>query len=58
MTLLIWFTQGKYSLLDIVNAKTFVAEIIRILFSSIGCILIIPISAYITANSVNKKYED
>ena len=58
MTLLIWFTQGKYSLLDIVNAKTFVAEIIKILFSSIGCILIIPISAYITANSVNKKYED
>lgn len=58
MTLLIWFSQGNYSFLDIVNAKTFVAEIIRILFSAIGCVLVIPISAYITAISVNKNYEE
>lgn len=58
MTLLIWFSQGKYSFFDIVNAKTFVAEIIRILFSAIGCVLVIPISAYITAISVNKNYEE
>lgn len=58
MTLLIWFSQGKYSFFDIVNAKTFVAELIRILFSATGCILVIPISAYITASSVNKKYDE
>ena len=58
MTLLIWFTQGKYSLLDIVNAKTFVAEIIRILFSAIGCIIVIPVSAYITSRNVDKVYID
>lgn len=51
-------SQGKYSLFDIVNAKTFVAELIRILFSAIGCILVIPISAYITASSVNKVYDE
>lgn len=52
MTLLIWFYSSNYSLLDIINAKTFVAEIIRILFSAIGCILVIPITAYITTNTL------
>ena len=55
MTLLIWFYKGKYSILEIVNAKTFVAEMIRILFSAIGCIIIIPITAYITTNSIKNK---
>ncbi len=55
MTLLIWFYKGHYSFLDIVNAKTFVAELIRILFSGIGCIIVIPITAYITTNSLSKK---
>lgn len=58
MTLIIWFSKGNYSLLDIVNAKTFVAEIIRILFSAIGCIIVIPISAYISARNVDKVYID
>ena len=55
MTLLIWFYKGHYSFLDIVNAKTFVAELIRILFSAIGCIIVIPITAYITTNSLYRK---
>ena len=55
MTLLIWFSQGKYSFFDIVNAKTFVAELLRILFSATGCIIVIPISAYITVMSINKN---
>ena len=58
MTLIIWFSKGNYSFLDIVNAKTFVAEIIRILFSAIGCIIVIPISAYITSRNVDKVYID
>lgn len=52
MTLLIWFYKGNYSLFDIINAKTFVAEIIRILFSAIGCIIVIPITAYITTTAL------
>lgn len=55
MTLLIWFYQGNYSFLDIVNAKTFVAEIIRILFSASGCVIVIPVTAYITTNALVKK---
>ena len=55
MTLLIWFYKGNYSFLDIINAKTFVAEIIRILFSASGCIMVIPITAYITASVLNKN---
>ena len=54
MTLLIWFYKGNYSFLDIINAKTFVSEIIRILFSAIGCIIVIPVTAYITASSLKK----
>lgn len=52
MTLLIWFYKGNYSFFDIVNAKIFVAELIRILFSAIGCIIVIPITAYITTNAL------
>lgn len=57
MTLLIWFYRGDYTVLDIVNSKTFVAELIRILFSAIGCILVIPITSYVTTGCLvkNKK---
>ncbi len=54
MTLLIWFYKGNYSFLEIVNAKTFVSEIIKILFSAVGCIIVIPITAYITTESLKK----
>ena len=54
MTLLIWFYKGGYSSLEIVNAKTFVSEMIKILFSAVGCIIVIPITAYITTESLKK----
>lgn len=54
MTLLIWFYGGKYSFSEVINAKTFVAEIIRIMFSAIGCIIVIPVTAYITARELKK----
>lgn len=58
MTLLIWFYKGNYSFLDIISAKTFASEFIRILFSAIGCIIVIPITAYITSNAlINKNSE-
>lgn len=55
MTLLIWFYKGDYSFLEIVNAKTFVSEMIKILFSALGCIIVIPITAYITTESLKKN---
>jgi len=54
MTLLIWFYKVDYSFLEIVNAKTFVSEMIKILFSAVGCIIVIPITAYITTESLKK----
>lgn len=54
MTLLIWYYKGHYSLLDIINAKTFCAELVRILFSAIGCFIVIPITSYITTNTIIK----
>ena len=56
MTLLIWFHTCNYSLTDIINAKVFCAEFIKIMFSAIGCILVIPITSYITSVSISKKY--
>ncbi len=54
MTLLIWFYKCDYTFLQAVNAKTFAAEIIRILFSATGCIIVIPVTAYITAGALKK----
>ena len=58
MTLLIWFYKGDYSFLEIVNAKTFVSEMIKILFSAVGCIIVIPITAYITTETLKKDIEN
>ncbi len=55
MTLLIWFNSAGYHFSEIINSKTFVAELIRILFSGIGCIIVIPITAIITAYAVKNK---
>jgi len=54
MTLVIWFYKGNYNILEIVNAKVFASELIRILFSAIGCVIIIPITAYITTYDILK----
>lgn len=55
MTLLIWFKQGNYSIGEIFNAKSFCSEFIKIIFSAIGCIIVIPITALITSNSLKKQ---
>jgi uncharacterized membrane protein len=49
MMLLIWFNQVHYAIPDILNAKAFVSEVLQLLCSGIGIILIIPVSAFITA---------
>jgi uncharacterized membrane protein len=55
LTLLIWFKDVDYSLLDIINNKTFCAEFIKILFSGMGCILVIPITSLIVSNKITNK---
>lgn len=52
MTLVIWYYKSGYTLLQMINSKTFAAEFIRILFSATGCILVIPITSYITTKSI------
>ena len=54
LTLFIWYYKGHYSLLEIMNAKTFAGEVIKILFSALGCIIIIPITSYITTKNIKK----
>lgn len=55
MTLLIWYYECEYTFLDMMNAKTFVAELIRIMFSASGCIIVVPITAYIMSHVLTKK---
>ena len=54
MTLVIWYYKYHYSLFDIINSKTFATEFIKILFSAMGCVIVIPITAYITAKTLKK----
>lgn len=49
MTLIIYFNELHYSLVDILNAKVFCSEVFQILCGGIGIILIIPITALITS---------
>ncbi|MDA8441785.1 MAG: YibE/F family protein [Peptococcaceae bacterium] len=55
MTLLIWFSKLHYTLADIVNAKVFGAEVVQILCSGIGIILIIPVTAYLASRILWQK---
>ncbi len=54
MTLIILYKTSSYSFLDIINSKIFVSEITKILFSAIGCIIIIPTTSYITSKKLKK----
>ena len=55
MTLVIWFSSLHYSFLEVINSKSFALEFIKILFSASGCVLVIPITAYITSSYLVKK---
>lgn len=57
MTMVIWFYKGDYSFLEVVNAKTFCSELIRILFTAIGCVMIIPTTSLITVRKIFKMKE-
>lgn len=49
MTLFFWFQLGGYSILDIINNKTFATEVIKIMICALGCVFIIPLSAFLLA---------
>lgn len=55
--LLIWFKDLSYSLGEVVNSKVFSAEMINILCAGIGVALIIPVTAWTTANVLVKTKE-
>lgn len=54
LALILWFKSLSYTLNQVINSKVAAAEIIKILFSNIGCILVIPITAYITSYYLTK----
>ena len=58
MTLVIWFSSLNYSFLEVINSKSFASEFIKILFSASGCILVIPITAYITSYLLKNSYTE
>jgi len=49
MTLIIYFSELKYSIATILNEKVFCSEVFQIICCGIGIILIIPITAFITS---------
>ena len=55
MTLVIWYKTGNYSFLNIINSKSFALEFIKILFSASGCVLVIPVTSYITSSLILKN---
>lgn len=55
VTLIIWFMMLKYSPTEIINSKVFASEYIKIVFSAIGCILIIPIVSIITTYMLKRE---
>lgn len=52
MTLIIWFNGLNSSFSYIINSKVFVAEFIKIILVNIGCIVIIPTTAYLTSRKL------
>jgi len=49
LALLIWFKDLSYSFSDVINSKIFSAEMITICCSGLGVVLVIPVTAWITA---------
>ena len=55
LTLIIWFRSLSYTLGETINSKVFAGELVKMLFSNIGCVLIIPITSYITSYYLYKN---
>ena len=55
LALILWFKDLSYSLGEVVNSKVFSSEIISIFCIGTGAILIIPITAWLTAYILSKN---
>lgn len=51
--LIIWFISMNNSIGYIINSKVFAAEFIKIMISGLGCIIIIPISAFLMSKKLD-----
>lgn len=52
--LVIWFYDLHYSLGEILNAKIFAAEVFQIFVGGLGIVLVIPVSAFISAQLLSR----
>ncbi|GEM00954.1 YibE/F-like protein [Halolactibacillus halophilus] len=57
LALLVRFFDMGYHLSEVLNAKVFVQEIVTILLSGMGVLLIVPVTAYLTAYRLTTKKE-
>jgi len=51
---IVYLRQYHYSIVKILNSKAFCGDLISILFSAAGCVMIIPLSAYVGAHIMKK----
>ncbi|MEF9916227.1 MAG: YibE/F family protein [Lachnospiraceae bacterium] len=49
LMLLLYLQKYKYSVMAVLNSKAFLQEFTCIIFSAIGCLIVIPVSAYVSA---------
>lgn len=54
LLLLLYLRAYKYSLVSVLNSKAFLQEFTCIMISAIGCVLVIPLSAWITAKMLKE----
>lgn len=55
LLLFVYLRLYKYSLVSILNSKIFLQDFTCIVFSAIGCIIVIPVSSWITAHLVKEE---
>ena len=58
LALIVWFKDLSYSLGEVINSKVFSSEIISIFCIGTGAILIIPITAWLTAFTLTWRKKD
>ena len=57
LMLLIYLKEYNYNIISILNSKAFLSDFTCIIFSMIGCLLIIPVTSYISSKAFLKNEE-
>lgn len=55
LMLLLYLKQYQYSVISLLNSKVFFQDFVCIIFSAIGCVLIIPVCAWVMAAILEKR---